>query len=132
MHADVAAVDVCKRCGRFLCGECLELRGEDPYCDDCVKRLDTPTSLRARLVLCGGLLCLPATVFGAFFPALLLGAFVGSVVCLGFGLTELWGIRNDKSSRRGFKIALIGVVAAGLTFLLCGVWLAAIVGGPLR
>ena len=25
-HSDVAAVDVCRRCGKFLCGECVEDR----------------------------------------------------------------------------------------------------------
>ena len=34
-HPSVAAVEICKRCGTFLCGDCLDYAGDDPYCSKC-------------------------------------------------------------------------------------------------
>jgi hypothetical protein len=47
-HAGTMAVDVCTRCGRFLCGECVELVAEQPYCASCVTVLTQVASRPAR------------------------------------------------------------------------------------
>lgn len=54
VHVEVPAVDLCKRCGRFLCGECVELAGEYAFCADCAKRRDGPPSILAKLALSAG------------------------------------------------------------------------------
>ncbi|MFZ5445247.1 MAG: hypothetical protein ACOZQL_34975, partial [Myxococcota bacterium] len=50
-HAGVAAVEICARCGTFLCGECVDYFREDtPVCEACLPlMLGTPASLRARV-----------------------------------------------------------------------------------
>ena len=37
-HPDALAVATCRRCGRFVCEECLEVFEEHPYCGDCHAR----------------------------------------------------------------------------------------------
>jgi len=34
-HAGVLAVDLCERCGRFVCGDCVSFRGEKTWCSEC-------------------------------------------------------------------------------------------------
>lgn len=50
-HPAVAAVEICTRCGTFLCGECVHyFREETPSCAACLPLLrGSPASLRARL-----------------------------------------------------------------------------------
>jgi hypothetical protein len=48
LHAEVAAVDVCQRCGRFLCGDCVELAADEVYCADCAPKVNQPASLLAK------------------------------------------------------------------------------------
>ncbi len=38
LHPATAAVDICQRCGGFVCGECLELQGSDVFCQNCFQR----------------------------------------------------------------------------------------------
>ena len=68
-HPDVLAVDTCARCGGFVCGDCLELIREDPYCPTCYRRPDVTgrASTRARVALAcsvAGLLCGPLSIAG--------------------------------------------------------------------
>ena len=52
VHTDVAAVEICKRCGRFLCGDCVSPVGEDAYCADCRVRLPgAPSRLATAAVV---------------------------------------------------------------------------------
>jgi hypothetical protein len=37
-HPDVAAVEICQRCGAFVCGTCLELQGAEVLCANCFAR----------------------------------------------------------------------------------------------
>ena len=40
-HPEVAAVDVCGRCGAFVCADCVEyLRDATPACEPCARLLD--------------------------------------------------------------------------------------------
>jgi hypothetical protein len=48
-HPDASAVDVCQRCGTFVCGECVHIRAEDVYCADCARILDRPAPVRPKL-----------------------------------------------------------------------------------
>src|SRR5207248_1707315 len=36
-HREATAVATCARCGRFLCDACAVVRGEETYCDDCLR-----------------------------------------------------------------------------------------------
>ncbi len=47
-HAGVVAVDLCPRCGRFLCGECVELVGEQAFCASCASVVTARPSRPAR------------------------------------------------------------------------------------
>ena len=58
-HAGVLAVDVCERCGRFVCGDCEVLRDERTWCSECAA-VPYRASTRATLALVfgvGGFLC---------------------------------------------------------------------------
>jgi len=50
-HAGVSAVEVCTRCGAFLCAECTEyVEGEKPVCAACaelLRKTKTPARLKA-------------------------------------------------------------------------------------
>jgi hypothetical protein len=48
-HAGATAVDLCTRCGSFLCGECVEYLDTAPYCERCHRLVTTRASLRARV-----------------------------------------------------------------------------------
>lgn len=50
-HPEVVAVDTCIRCGAFVCGECLELLGEEPFCPNCFGRRDVTGGGSTRAVL---------------------------------------------------------------------------------
>ena len=73
-HPEILAVDTCARCGAFVCGDCLELIREDPYCPSCYGRGDVTgrASTRARVALAlsiAGLLCGPFSVAGLILAA---------------------------------------------------------------
>src|SRR4051812_23741772 len=53
-HSEVPAVEVCQRCGAFVCGECLELVEGAPFCTSCFARSSGGSASRravASLVL---------------------------------------------------------------------------------
>jgi hypothetical protein len=54
-HAGASAVEVCTRCGAFLCAECVEyVEQEQPVCATCadlLRRAKTPAVLKASPVL---------------------------------------------------------------------------------
>jgi len=58
-HPTVAAVDVCQRCGRFVCGDCANVRNEDLYCSECTPRVDAKPPSTARWALAFALLPVP-------------------------------------------------------------------------
>lgn len=70
-HQGVLAVDLCERCGRFVCGECVSLRADKTWCVDCAGKPAGPSRrATAALViavvgfLCGTPLSLVAIVLG--------------------------------------------------------------------
>jgi hypothetical protein len=52
-HPGVAAVDICSRCGTFVCGDCVEYQGDDvPFCQPCIALVRVvPASMRSRLTV---------------------------------------------------------------------------------
>jgi hypothetical protein len=128
LHADVAAVDVCKRCGRFLCGECVQLSGEDAYCAECAARLKAgPASglskaafglAAASWVMLAVGMASHSVVVTASGPLSIIGVFVSVV--------ELIRISRGDASPRGRGRALIGLVSGLVLVLLFAMSLAAL------
>lgn len=71
-HAQAVAVDTCGRCGAFVCGDCLELLGDEPYCRSCYARKDVTGGGSARAIVAllfssAGLFCgAPMGIIGLF------------------------------------------------------------------
>jgi hypothetical protein len=55
----VLAVDVCERCGRFVCGDCEVLRDERTWCAECaaVPHRASPRATLALVLGLGGFVC---------------------------------------------------------------------------
>jgi hypothetical protein len=112
VHADVAAVDVCKRCGRFLCGECVQLVEEDAYCADCEKRIDKSPS-RMAYVTGGTAIATWILTLGAVAVPLVGGlALLASLATLGLGVSELMRIRLRETPRKGRGLVIAAMVIA--------------------
>jgi hypothetical protein len=112
-HASVAAVDVCKRCGRFLCGDCVELVGEDAYCAECRGRLEAPASwvgVAALTTAGAGWLTFGLATF--VWPPAGLMALPVPFVALAMALIEGLRIRGGTASRRGRRFVAGSVVAS--------------------
>jgi len=128
-HPEVPAVDVCQRCGAFLCGECVELLGEDVLCTACFRRVggDAPPSRRAKasVVLSGvGLVLGLGLGLGAVL-GLGLGAVLGlpgliglviGLIGLVIGRGELRRIDAGQSPAVGRRLARVGVVLGWVNF----------------
>jgi hypothetical protein len=118
LHGDVAAVDLCKRCGRFLCGECVQLVGEDAYCADCVGKLDGPPSRLASATLFLGiadLVCLAGGFVVGEVEALTVPL---SVAAASAGVVELVRIARRRSSRQGRTRTVAGLAIGIVVALL--------------
>lgn len=99
-HPEVAAVQICQRCGRFLCEECLELKGDDAFCAQCHGLVGRPQSTRSVVAaglsglsvllgvyaLIGAAALLLAHVQGA--PFFVLPAFLPGAAGLSLGYQE--------------------------------------------
>lgn len=130
-HAGVPAVEICSRCGTFLCGECVEYFQEvTPACANCLPHLKgQPASVRAKLspVLTavalvgwlGGFLA-PGrpglVVWGLSFPI----GFAG----FAFAVQELRLIRAGQAGARGRWWARVGLGLGVLFALLFGMLVA--------
>ncbi len=124
-HPQVAAVDVCQRCGRFLCGECLELFEEESYCQDCAAKLAQPPSglARAALWLTGlSWLVFGISVMGVRLPVfavLLLSApLPGALGAMVLAAVELRRIGRGDASPKGKRLVWLSLLAATPLFLL--------------
>lgn len=126
-HPGVAAVEICSRCGTFLCGECVEYFNEvTPACASCLPLLSgSPASARARVSpvltsvglsgLVAGFLARGRVGLAIWALSFLLG-FAG----LAFGVQELRLIRAGQAGTRGRRWAIAGLVVGGLFALLFG------------
>lgn len=106
-HAQAAAVDVCQRCGTFVCGECVNIRSEDVFCPDCARILDRPPPTRPKLAF--GLAVAPAPLAAAltFFVGGL-GTLVGLGLLLPLIATALALLIQERSARSKGKSAFEG------------------------
>ncbi len=102
-HEKAAAVEVCIRCGTFLCSECLELFGDEPYCLRCLE-LVTRTPESARSVVAAALSGAAAWLGGVLFlfGTLQLAASRGTFffgVAVPFLVPGLFGFALGRSER---------------------------------
>lgn len=124
-HATVAAVDVCQRCGRFLCGECVQIVDDDSYCADCAPRVNVPASKLAKAGLivtgCAWLL------FGLFALRLRAPIIVllmvglpgpGALAAMVLAMMEWRRIKAGLTSARGKRWVIATFVLATPLFLL--------------
>jgi hypothetical protein len=99
-HAGVVAVDLCPRCGRFLCGECVELVGEQAFCAPCASVVTAQPSRPARWSVglsLAGLVGMGLGLFTQGRAGLLLWALAIPTGVLGFAMA-LGALRGEPSS----------------------------------
>ncbi len=120
-HPGVAAVEICSRCGTFLCGECVEYFNEvTPACASCLPLLKgSPASVRARIspVLSSvGLFGLVAGFLarGRMGLAVWALSFLFGFAGIAFGVQELRLIRAGQAGTRGRRWAIVGLVIGAL------------------
>ncbi|RJS20233.1 hypothetical protein DRW03_21050 [Corallococcus sp. H22C18031201] len=120
-HPERGAVVTCARCGRFLCGDCLEVQAEDALCGACVVWLrEQGSPSRAVTVWMGVNFLGLALLLGLLFP---LGAFVGGAGGLLCVKQEARRVPDTRWNSRAFNRvrALRGVARVNLGLTL--VWL---------
>lgn len=127
-HPQVTAVEVCTRCGSFLCGECVDyLDDTTAYCAPCLGLVSAKVSLRAKgsLVLsAGGVvgMLLGLVVRGRSGLALWGVAIPTGFVGLALAIQELRSITRHEASAAGRSIASfarwVGVVHTALVLAL--------------
>jgi hypothetical protein len=103
----VAAVDLCGRCGRFVCGDCAVLRGETSLCLECSgKPVGASTRAIAALVvaLVGFVLCGPA-----------------SIVAIALGRVEQRAIERHEAPKEGLSTATWAVRLGLVQLALLGI-----------
>jgi hypothetical protein len=120
-HPGLAAVEICTRCGTFLCGDCVEyFKEETPSCANCLPLMKGgPASVRAKISPLLSALGL-ASLFAGFLvrgrPGLAiwgLGFLVG-FSGLAFGVQELRLIKANQAGSRGRNWARTGLVIGAL------------------
>jgi hypothetical protein len=116
-HSGVAAVEICTRCGTFLCGDCVEyFKDEIPACENCLPLLaGGPASVRAQISPLFTTLGLSALIAGFIVrgrPGLAIWAlgFLVGFSGIAFGVQELRLIRADQAGSRGKNWARAGLV----------------------
>ncbi len=125
-HPGTAAVDVCERCGTFICGGCLEI---DPIhggvmCGRCLERRGQKASGRAIASLILGIVGLQCG---------LLPGIVGLILAT----QELGAIERGESNEASKSMAkggqILGFINVGLLLLIViGVVIAVVVGASKR
>ena len=120
-HPANPAVEICTRCGTFLCGDCVEyFEEETSACANCLPLLaGGPASVRARVSPAFTTLGLGALIAGFIVrgrPGLLIwaGGFLVGFAGLAFGVQELRLVKLDQSGSRGRNWARAGLVIGAL------------------
>ncbi len=129
-HPGVTAVDICSRCGTFVCGDCVEYQGDDvPFCQSCAALVRVvPATMRSRssLALAGSAL---AALLGGFLvkgrPGIWLWAVSSVLGIVGaiFAGLEWRRLRDLGGVQRGLRWvrgALVLSVLSLLGFLFLG------------
>lgn len=126
-HKGVPAVEICSRCGTFLCGECVEYFHETtPACANCLPLIKgQPASLRAKLSPLLGLVALLGWLGGFFQPGRAGLAVWGVSFPIGFAglalaVQELRLIRLAQTGARGKWWARVGLGLSVLFAVLFG------------
>lgn len=124
-HPEVAAVELCTRCGTFLCGDCVEyVRDETAACSDCAPLLrGVKASARAKVAPVLAALGIAGLVAGFMVkgrPGLYFWAAATPPGLLGLALAvmELRLMRGSTIVNHGRPWARVGVTLGAL-FLLC-------------
>lgn len=139
-HPGVTAVDICSRCGTFVCGDCVEYQGDDvPFCQPCVALVRAvPATVRSRLTVAfaaPGLAMLVAGFLVKGRPGLWLWA-VSSVLAIVGGISaalewrrlrDLGGVQHG---RRWVRAALILSALSLVGFLFLGWGFALFISQP--
>lgn len=114
LHVGVLAVDLCDRCGRFVCGDCAVLKGEKTWCPECAAVPHTASSrstLALVLGIAGFFLCAPV-----------------SVAAIALGLVEQRSIERRETPIAGLGRARwavrLGVLQLALVVLVVGAFVA--------
>ena len=111
-HPAVAAVEICARCGAFVCPSCLELRENAVLCTACHERYAGKASGRAIASLVLGIIGINCG---------LLPGLIGLVLAY----QELAAIERGESPEAGRSIAvggkIIGFINLGLLVLAVGI-----------
>ena len=114
-HPDRDARDVCVRCGRFVCGACLELGEEqETLCQACYARTTTRGKASGQAV---GALVLAIVGLNCMMP------FLG-IVSLVLGRSELAAIERGESPSAGRNLAKGAIV---LGWIDIGIMIVAII-----
>ncbi len=123
----VAAVDVCQRCGAFVCGECVNIRAEDVFCGDCARLLDRPRSARAKVALGLAAAPVPLTAVMSFaFGGIGTGIGLGLLIPLSAAAVALLLQERRAQTPRGAAY-LLGWIAVALDALAIAAVLAVLV-----
>lgn len=123
-HPEVGAVDVCTRCGRFLCSECVDYWNEQPVCASCLPLMDggaaTSRAKGAPVLAVLGAVGMVAGFFLRGRRGLRVWAVAAPMVVVGLalGVTELRMIRARQAGARGRPWALTAVLAGLVGVLL--------------
>ena len=104
-HPDALAVEVCGRCGAFVCDQCLQLGDDEVRCPACWERLMERASTRS-------LVALVLSVIGVFYVTLLPG-----VVGLVLAQQELKAIARGEAPESGRTMAKVARVLGALSAL---------------
>lgn len=120
-HPGLAAVEICTRCGTFLCGDCVEyFKEETPACANCLPLLaGGPASVRAKISP-----LFTSLGFVSLFAGFLVRGRAGLIIWalgfligfsgLAFGVQELRLIRAEQAGARGRNWARTGLVIGAL------------------
>lgn len=114
-HSGSLAVDVCQRCGRFVCPVCLVLRGEVAWCSACAA-LPHGVSKRAWAALGFSLIGFVSCGLVIYAPVPLWLVTAGVAFVL--GVVEQRAIVSGASSAAGLRIARWAVRLATLQLVL--------------
>lgn len=120
-HPAVGAVEICARCGSFLCGDCVEyFRDETPVCSTCLPLMaPKPASLRSKLAPVVSSIGLVAMVSGFLFPGRPgLAVWLGGMIFTFTGLTLAMLELRQKASPSGRKWAIAGLILSVLGALI--------------
>lgn len=121
-HSNEAAVALCPRCGRFLCGQCTVVAFEELYCEACAKVVSQPVPgwIKAAALLPIALFVLPFAGWRlGIEPWMVLPVwFLGLLFCVGWAVKLMTVLKAPEPPRGVKRWAALSFVFTGLTLLL--------------